>query len=279
MKPLFGKVALVTGASRGIGKGIALSLGEAGAKVYITGRTVEEGKSASCLSGTIHQTVEEVIKLGGECVAIQCDHSIDSEVEAAFNRINAENKRLNILVNNVWGGYEHYTDGTEFWHEKGFWTVPISRWDAMFQSGVRANYISSVLAVPLLMQQDDSLIITLSFFVAQRNDKGVAYGTAKAASDHMVACMAEELREHNIAAVSLYPGLVRTESVMKAAKHLDLSNSESPQFIGRAVVALASDTDIMKKSGRVLVAAKLAQEYGFTDINGEQPRPLTAQDV
>lgn len=279
MKPLFGKVALVTGASRGIGKGIALSLGEAGAKVYITGRTVEEGKSASCLSGTIHQTVEEVIKLGGECVAIQCDHSIDSEVEAAFNRINAENKRLNILVNNVWGGYEHYTDGTEFWHEKEFWTVPISRWDAMFQSGVRANYISSVLAVPLLMQQEDSLIITLSFFAAQRNDKGVAYGTAKAASDHMVACMAEELREHNIAAVSLYPGLVRTESVMKAAKHLDLSNSESPQFIGRAVVALASDTDIMKKSGRVLVAAKLAQEYGFTDINGEQPLPLTAQDV
>ncbi|AAZ24403.1 SDR family NAD(P)-dependent oxidoreductase [Colwellia psychrerythraea] len=279
MKPLFGKVALVTGASRGIGKGIALSLGEAGAKVYITGRTVEEGKSASCLSGTIHQTVEEVIKLGGECVAIQCDHSIDSEVEAAFNRINAENKRLNILVNNVWGGYEHYTDGTEFWHENGFWTVPISRWDAMFHSGVRANYISSVLAVPLLMQQEDSLIITLSFFAAQRNDKGVAYGTAKAASDHMVACMAEELREHNIAAVSLYPGLVRTESVMKAAKHLDLSNSESPQFIGRAVVALASDTDIMKKSGRVLVAAKLAQEYGFTDINGEQPRPLTAQDV
>ena len=253
MKPLLGKVALVTGASRGIGKGIALSLGEAGAKVYITGRTVEEGKSASCLSGTIHQTVEEVIKLGGECVAIQCDHSIDSEVEAAFNRINAENKRLNILVNNVWGGYEHYTDGTEFWHENGFWTVPISRWDAMFQSGVRANYISSVLAVPLLMQQDDSLIITLSFFAAQRNDKGVAYGTAKAASDHMVACMAEELREHNVAAVSLYPGFVRTESVMKAAKHLDLSNSESPQFIGRAVVALASDTDIMKKSGRVLV--------------------------
>jgi NAD(P)-dependent dehydrogenase (short-subunit alcohol dehydrogenase family) len=279
MKPLLGKVALVTGASRGIGKGIALSLGEAGAKVYITGRTVEEGKSASCLSGTIHQTVEEVIKLGGECVAIQCDHSIDSEVEAAFNRINAENKRLNILVNNVWGGYEHYTDGTEFWHENGFWTVPISRWDAMFQSGVRAHYISNVLAVPLLMQQDDSLIITLSFFAAQRNDKGVAYGTAKAASDHMVACMAEELREHNVAAVSLYPGLVRTESVMKAAKHLDLSNSESPQFIGRAVVALASDTDIMKKSGRVLVAAKLAQEYGFTDINGEQPRPLTAQDV
>ena len=279
MKPLLGKVALVTGASRGIGKGIALCLGEAGARVYITGRTVEEGKSASCLSGTIHQTVEEVIKLGGECIAIQCDHRIDSEVEAVFRRINAENKKLNILVNNVWGGYEHYTNGTEFWNEKGFWTLPTTRWDSMFQSGVRAHYITSVFAAPLLMQQDDSLIVSLSFFVAQRNDKGVAYGVAKAASDHMVACMAEELREHRVAAVSLYPGLVRTESVMKGAEHLDLSNSESPQFVGRAIVALASDADIMDKTGRVLIAAELAQDYGFTDVDGKQPRPLTVEDV
>lgn len=279
MKPLLGKIALVTGASRGIGKGIALSLGEAGATVYITGRTVNEGKSASCLSGTIHQTVEEVQKLGGKCIAIQCDHRIDSEVETVFKRINAESNKLNILVNNVWGGYEHFTDGTEFWNENGFWTLPTSRWDSMFQSGVRAHYISSVFAAPLLMQQTDALIINLSFFAAQRNDKGVAYGVAKAASDHMVACMAQELREHNVAVVSLYPGLVRTESVMKAAEHLDLSNSESPQFVGRAVVALASDSDIMEKSGRVLIVAKLAQKYGFTDIDGKQPRPLIAADV
>jgi dehydrogenase/reductase SDR family protein 1 len=279
MKPLSGKVALVTGASRGIGKGIALSLGEAGAKVYITGRTVDEGQSASCLPGTIHQTLEEVVKLGGECVAIQCDHSIDSEVEAVFTRINAENKQLNILVNNVWGGYQHFTDGTEFWNETGFWTLPSSRWDSMFQAGVRAHYISSALAVPLLMNQEHALIINISFFAAQRNDKGVAYGVAKAASDHMVSCMSEELRAHSIAAVSLYPGLVRTESVMKASEHLDLSNSESPQFIGRAAVALASDPAIMEKSGYVLVAATLAQQYGFTDIDGKQPRPLSVQDV
>jgi NAD(P)-dependent dehydrogenase (short-subunit alcohol dehydrogenase family) len=279
MKPLLGKVALVTGASRGIGKGIALSLGEAGATVYITGRTVKEGESMSCLSGTIHQTAEEVRKLGGKCIAIQCDHRIDSEVEAVFKRINIESKQLNILVNNVWGGYEHYTDGTEFWNEKGFWTLPTSRWDSMFQSGVRAHYVASIFAAPLLMRQDDALIVNLSFFVAQRNDKGVAYSVAKAASDRMVACMAQELREHNVAAVALYPGLVRTESVMKAAEHLDLSNSESPQFIGRAIVALATDSAIMKKSGSVLVAAALAQEYGFTDIDGEQPRPLTAEDI
>jgi NAD(P)-dependent dehydrogenase (short-subunit alcohol dehydrogenase family) len=127
--------------------------------------------------------------------------------------------------------------------------------------------------------QQQGLIINLSFFAAQRNDKGVAYSVAKAASDHMVACMAQELREHNVAAVSLYPGLVRTESVMKGAEFLDLSNSESPQFVGRAVVALASDAEIMDKTGGVLVAATLAEEYGFKDIDGRQPRPLTVGEV
>jgi dehydrogenase/reductase SDR family protein 1 len=278
MKALHGKIALVTGASRGVGKGIALCLAQAGAKVYITGRTVEQGESASRLPGTIHQTVDEIVKLGGECIAIQCDHRNDSEVEAVFKRITAENQKLHILVNNVWGGYEHFTDGTEFWNEKGFWTSPTSRWDAMFQAGVRAHYVSCVLGAPLLIEQQ-GLIINLSFFAAQRNDKGVAYGVAKAASDHMVACMAQELREHNVAAVSLYPGMVRTESVMQAAPHLDLSNSESPQFIGRAVVALASDAHVIDKTGRILIAATLAQEYGFKDIDGRQPRPLTAGDV
>ncbi|MEH6580788.1 MAG: SDR family NAD(P)-dependent oxidoreductase [Halioglobus sp.] len=278
MKSLQGEVALVTGASRGIGKGIAISLGEAGATVYITGRTVEEDNTSG-LPGSIHQTAREIINSGGNCLPIQCDHTNDCEVEAVFKRIHAERNKLDILVNNVWGGYEYFTDGTEFWNEKGFWTQPLSRWDSMFQSGVRAHYISSVLAVPLLMHKDNSLIVNISFFAAQRTDKGVAYGVSKAATDHMVACMAEELREHKVAAVSLYPGMVRTESVMKAAENLDLSNSESPQFVGRAVVALASDPDIMKKSGRILVAAALAQEYCFTDVNGEQPRPLTAEDI
>ncbi len=149
----------------------------------------------------------------------------------------------------------------------------------MFQAGVRAHYISSVLGAPLLMQQPGALIINLSFFAAQRNDKGVAYGVAKAACDQMVACIAQELREYNVAAISLYPGLVRTESVMKAAQHLDLSNSESPQFVGRAVVALATDPNIMKETGRVLIVAKLAHKYGFTDIDGTQPRPLKIEDI
>jgi dehydrogenase/reductase SDR family member 1 len=279
MKSLDGKVALVTGASRGIGKGIALELGEAGATVYLTGRTVEEGQAAVDLPGTIHQTAEEVSQRGGTAVAVRCDHVNDEEVKDLFQRIQVEQGHLDILVNNVWGGYEHFNDGTEFWKEKGFWTAPLARWDKMFQAGVRAHYVASVLAAPLMIAQHSGLIVNISFFAAQRDNFGVAYGVAKAADDRMAACMAHELREHNVAVVSLYPGLVRTESVMKAAQYFDLSNSESPQFIGRAVAGLANDPDLMQKTGQVFVAAALAIEYGFTDIDGKQPRPLTVQEI
>lgn len=277
MKPLQGKVALVTGASRGVGKGIALGLGEAGATVYVTGRTTEEGLSAAKLPGTIYQTAAEVKNLGGQGIAVPCDHRNDDEVRAAFDRIRTEQNRLDILVNNVWGGYEHFSDGTEFWKEKGFWDMPLARWDAMFQAGVRAHYVASVLAAPMMIAQQSGLIVNISFFAAQRNDRGVAYGVAKAASDRMAACMAHELREYNVTALSLYPGLVRTESVLKA--NFDLSNSESPQFIGRAIAALAADPKIILKSGQILVAAALAQEYGFTDIDGQQPRPITVDEI
>ncbi len=277
MKALGGKVALVSGASRGIGKGIALGLGEAGATVYITGRTVVEGEAASKLPGTIQQTVAEVEAIGGKCIAVRCDHRNDEEVEAVFAQIRKEQGRLDILVNNVWGGYEHFSNGTEFWKESGFWDAPISRWDTMFQAGVRAHYACSVLAAPLMIAQTQGLIVNISFFAAQLDNKGVAYGVAKAASDRMAACMAHELREHGIAAVSLYPGLVRTESVLRAG--FDLSNSESPHFIGRAIAALAADPLIMEKTGQVLVAAALAREYGFTDLDGKQPVPLTIDDM
>lgn len=279
MKPLAGKVALVTGASRGIGKGIALGLGEAGATVYITGRTVEEGKAAVDLPGTIYETAEEVSKIGGKGIAIRCDHVNDEQVKDVFQRIEVEQGRLDILINNVWGGYEHFNDGTEFWKEKEFWTVPLSRWDKAFQAGVRAHYVASVLAAPLMIGQHSGLIVNISFFAAQKDNAGVAYGVAKAADDRMAATMSYELRDHNVAAVSLYPGLVRTESVMKAAQYFDLSNSESPQFIGRTIAALANDPKLMQKSGQVLVAAALALEYGFTDIDGKQPRPLALQDM
>jgi dehydrogenase/reductase SDR family member 1 len=279
MKSLNGNVALVTGASRGIGKGIALGLGEAGAAVYITGRTVEEGKAAVDLPGTIYQTAEELSEQGGKCIPVRCDHSNDEEVKSVFEKIQTEQGRLDILVNNVWGGYEHFNDGTEFWKEKGFWTAPLSRWDKSFQAGVRAHYVASVLAAPMMIQQQSGLIVNISYFAAQRDDKGVAYAAAKAADDRMATSMTHELREHHVAVVSLYPGLVRTESVMKAAEYFDMSNSESPQFIGRAIAALATDPDIMQKSGQILVAAAIAKEYGFRDIDGKQPKPITLDEA
>jgi dehydrogenase/reductase SDR family member 1 len=144
----------------------------------------------------------------------------------------------------------------------------------MFQAGVRAHYVSSMLAAPLMIAQRSGLIVNISALAATRVDSGVCYGTAKAATDHMAASMAYDLREHNVAAVALYPGLVRTESVLRAGEHFDLANSESPQFIGRAVAALAADPDVMRKSGQVLYAAELAVEYGFMDLDGRQPTSL-----
>jgi NAD(P)-dependent dehydrogenase (short-subunit alcohol dehydrogenase family) len=276
---LRGRVALVTGASRGVGKGVALGLGEAGATVYITGRTVQPGSSPGSLGGTLLESAEAVTQAGGKGIAVACDHTDDDQVRALFDRIKTEQGRLDILVNNVWGGYEHFYDGTRFWEEQGFWTVPISRWDKSFAAGVRAHYVASVLAAPMMIAQGSGLIVNISFFAAERDDRGVIYGVAKAADDRMAACMAHELRPHNVAAVSLYPGLVRTESVLAAAEHFDMSNSESPEFIGRAVAALAADPKILDKTGQVLVAAQVALDYGFADVDGKQPRPVTVAET
>ena len=267
MRKLNNQVALVTGASRGVGKGIALELIEAGATVYITGRSVTDmryiaGKGAA-----------------GEGGAIECDHRNDEQVQAAFRQIADEQGRLDILVNNVWGGYENMLENGEFTWSRPFWQQPLWRWDAMFQAGVRAHYTASQFAAQMMVPQKSGLIVNISFWAAQKYIGNVAYGVSKAATDKMTADMAVELRPHGVAVVSLYPGLVRTEKVMEAAEWLDLSNSESPEFVGRAVAALAADTDVMRYTGTVLVAAGLGTQYGFTDIDGKVPRPLTLADV
>ncbi|HEV3470736.1 MAG TPA: SDR family NAD(P)-dependent oxidoreductase [Pyrinomonadaceae bacterium] len=262
MPNLSGSVAVVTGASRGVGRGVALGLAEAGATVYTTGRTA---------AGAFDE--------GGPVVPLRCDHTDDREVEAAFLRVRSEQGRIDILVNNVWGGYEQMVEDGVFTWARPFWEQPLWRWDAMFAAGVRAHYVSSAHAARVMVGRRSGLIVNISFWAARKYVGNVAYGVAKAATDKMTADMAHELRGHDVAVVSLYPGLVRTEKVLEAAAFLDLSNSESPQFVGRAVAALAADPDLMHRSGQVLVAAALAREYGFTDVDGKQPRPLTLDDV
>lgn len=267
---LKGQVALVTGASRGVGKGVALALGAEGATVYITGRTVNEGETPFPLAGAITSTAEEVTQAGGKGIAVRCDHRNDDEVKAVFEQIKREQGRLDILVNNVWGGYEGFHDGTAFQSGPKFWQKPIPFWDENFM-GIRAAYVASVLAAPMLIEAGKGLIANISFGV--KNPGNPAYAVAKVAADRMAWDFAEELREHNVAVVAVHPGLVRTEGVMLHAAYFDMSNSESPEFTGRAVATLATDADIMSKSGQVFVSAVVAQDYGFTDIDGKQPKP------
>ena len=278
MNSLSGKVAVVTGASRGVGKGIALGLGEAGATVYVTGRTAKDKTDAGKLGGTVFSTAETVTAIGGKGIAIRCDHSKDAQTEAVFKQIAKESKKIDILVNNAWAGYENMREGSRFTYFKPFWEQPFWRWDAMFDSGVRAAYTASAFAARRMTRKKSGFIVNISFWSAQVYLSNTQYGVSKAAVDKMSEYMAHELRKFNVAVVSLYPGLVRTESVLKNAKHFDMSNSESPQFIGRVIAALAVDPDIMKKSGQVLVAAQEALEYGIQDIDGKQPRPLTLKD-
>ena len=268
-----GKVALVTGASRGVGKGVALALGEAGAIVYITGRTVSGEQPTTPLEGTLDATAAEVRAQGGECVAIQCDHRDDDAVRSVLSRIQSERGRLDVLVNNAWGGYEPLHAGRFEEFQAPFWEQPFEFWDGMFAAGVRTHYVSSSFGAPLMLEHG-GLIVNMSSFAGVSSKENVALGTAKAATDRLSLLMSEQLRAHGVAVVSLYPGLVRTEGILKWKDYIDLSNSESPLFVGRAVAALAADPRLMDRAGETLVAAELAAEYGFTDEDGSVPDSL-----
>ena len=276
MKRLAGKVAVVTGASRGIGRGIAISLGAEGATVYVTGRSRREGDGRENLPGTVFSTAEAVSDAGGVGIAIPCDHYVDKDVEAVFDRLRDDAGGLDILVNNAWDGYRDMVgaDGRFNWLDP-FWQQPMRRWTAMIDTGLRAAFVASQAAAVAMTEQGSGLIVNISYWAAQKYIANAIYGIAKAGADKMAADMAHELEPYGVAAVALYPGLVRTESVLRNAEHFDLSNSESPQFIGRVIAGLLTDPELMEKSGRVLVAAALARDCAIADIDGRQPEPAT----
>lgn len=255
-----GRVALVTGASRGVGRGIASALHAAGATVYATGRKIA---SADLPRGVTR---------------LACDHTSDSDTAAAFAKLAGDAGRLDVLVNAAWGGYERMVEDGRFTWPAPFFEQPTWRWDAMMGAGVRAAFVASAHAARLMAPARRGLIVNLSHWAAQKRIGNAIYGVSKAATDRLTAECAADLEPYGVAVVSLYPGLVRTEAVL-AAGVFDLSNSESPEFVGRAVAALARDPEVMRWSGRVLVAAQLGLEYGFHDVDGKQPRPLTLEDA
>jgi NAD(P)-dependent dehydrogenase (short-subunit alcohol dehydrogenase family) len=273
MPALSSTVAVVTGASRGTGRGIALALGAEGATVYVTGRSTRAGARTEGLPGTVEDTAEEVTARGGRGVAVRCDHTADADVEALFARVGAEGGRLDLLVNNAWGGYEQH-DVARF--AAPFWEQPPRHWDGMFTAGVRAAITASRLAAPLMLPRRSGLIVHTVAWAFDAYLGNLYYDAAKATLIRLASGMARELRPHKVAVVALTPGFVRTERVLAAhaAHPFDLSGTESPEYLGRAVAALAADANVLAKSGQLLTAGDLAREYGFTDVDGRQPPPF-----
>ena len=252
--------ALVTGASRGVGRGAAIGLAECGYNVVATGRTIAQADLPAAIS------------------RLPCDHLRDDQTAVAFSQVAGG---LDVLVNSAWGCYEQMSENGQFTWGLPFWQQPMHRWASMMDAGVRGAFVAASHAARIMVPRKRGLIVNISHWAAQKHLGNTLYGISKAATDKMTADMAHELRPHGIAVVSLYPGMVRTELVMAAAAGgwLDISNSESPEFIGRVIAALARDSRIMEHSGKALVAAALARDYGVSDLDGKSPVPLTLETV
>ncbi len=270
MSNLRGKIAIVTGASRGAGRGIAIALGKVGATVYVTGRSQRGASTTENLPGTIDETAQAVSASGGMGIAVLCDHTRDEDTAALFARVQREQGRLDLLVNNVWGGYERYEESK---FDAPFWELPARHWQGMFTSGVRAHLIASQFAARLMLPQRCGLIINTTAWDDDKYLGNLFYDVAKNAINRMAYGMARELRPHNVAALALAPGFMRTERVQAVigdTPGFDWSVTETPLYVGLAVAALAGDADIMRKSGKVLAVGDLAREYGFCDADGRQ---------
>ncbi|MGK7952961.1 MAG: SDR family NAD(P)-dependent oxidoreductase [Xenococcaceae cyanobacterium] len=281
MANLKNKVALVTGATRGIGKGIAIGLGEAGATVYITGRSLDRPPDRSQVSGSLQETKLAVEEAGGICIPVQVDHSDDEQIKLLFQRIQEEQQgQLDLLVNNVFSGVQAIRDA----YGKPFWQFDPSLWDKINHIGLRSHYVTSVLAARMMTKRKQGLICTISSWGSMSYIFGVAYGVGKTACDRLAADMAVELKPDNVASISLWPGIVGTEHITNFAKEMDESDSrmnfgdgynwETPLLTGRVIAALAAEPQIMNYTGKVAIVAEIAAKYNIIDEDGNTPVSL-----
>ena len=276
---MHGKVAVVAGASRGCGRGIALALGETGATVYVTGRTRRSGpRPADGAPGTIDDTADEVTRRGGQGIAVGVDHTRPDEVQSLFRRVAEEQGRLDVVACAVWGGNERYND--PIW-ERPFWEQPAGVWDECLGAGPYAFWLASHAAAPHM--KDSGLILAISEPILENafEDQIPAFaetfwGLAHYAINRLVRSLAADARKSGIAVVGLLPGFMRTERVEmhlrdeEARKQARYDLTESPEYTGRAVAALMADPDVLSKSGQLLYVADLAEQFGFTDIDGKR---------
>jgi NAD(P)-dependent dehydrogenase (short-subunit alcohol dehydrogenase family) len=268
-----GKVAVVTGASRGVGEGIATLLGELGATVYVTGRTTAATSNAT--SGSINKVAEAITAAGGVGIAVQCDHADDAQIKALFERVKVEQGHLDILVNNATAIGADPLAPPPFWNK----SLAIAE---QFIVGLRSAFVASYYAAPLLIATDKALVVNISYYGAVSYHLDPAYGATKAGLDKLTFDMARDFEPYGVAVVSVWPGPTATERAKSVVSKIPggdkiLENSETPKFSGLAIASLFADPKLMSKSGNVVIAAEAALEYGFTDFNGKQPPSLREQ--
>lgn len=267
------RVAVVTGASRGVGKGIAIALGQAGFTVYLTGRSLVSSQMTlhgQPLPGTLEETAKAVTEAGGQGIPIACDHGDNEQVRALFARVEQEQGHLDLLVNNAIALHENLIDAGPFWQKP----LDMTR---MLDVGLKSSYVASYFSAPLLLKAEKGLIVFTSSYGAGCYMHGPIYGAQKAGGDKMVADMAVDFEDTDVACVSLWLGPQRTErSAIAAQSRPDaygeiMQTGETPEFNGRVIAALLNDPDLAQHSGKTLISAEMAQDYGIRDVDNSQP--------
>ena len=276
-QPLEGQVALVAGATRGAGRGVALELAAAGAKVYCTGRSTRAQPATPGRPETIEETAELIAAEGGSAVAARIDHTVETEVEALAARIAADEGRLDVLVNDIWGGDELIDWGAPFWKQD------MAAVRTLIDRAVLSHWITARFMAPMMVAANRGLIVEVTDGELAGYRGGLLYDFCKAAAIRLAYDMAWDLAATRVTALALSPGFLRSEAMLErfgvteanwrdAAKaHRDFAWSETPRYIGRAIAALAADPKVRRKSGASLFVGHLADEYGFTDLDGTRP--------